>query len=492
MLWLLPACSAPPGPTTVSVPGEAGPLSLAASPSLETGPAVGAARLRIATDRPARLDVRWADERRRWPASEVHDVPLVGLGVGVTVVLDIRLTSRDGAVTTLTRSLAIDRIRSPTPDIDILALDAARSEPGHLLVHAKPPGERGIMLLFDRSLDVVWAWTPDRAAGDLRAHADRLRFVGGGGLYELDWTGVVTPVLTRSGAAPGRPLPAGVYLHHEAFPLDDGGWLSLDYRAVSVPRYPDVDGGEPADVMVERAVRLGPDGSLLADARFEQLLDLGRVNDNALSETSAGFDWMHANGIIADPRDGGWIVSSRHQSALFEIDPAGSLSWILASPEGWAERFRPRLLELVGDVEWPDAQHAPELDDDVLVVFDNRMLSGGTSRVVGYRIDEAAMTVEEAFVLDQTATGPERSRALGDADVQPVTGNVLATLGFLDGWGGQTADEMGIGKRAIAIVEWSRDAPEQPVVDLRLSERDRDGWKAYRAEKLPLPGARPE
>ncbi len=488
LLGMLLACQGLPAPSSTTVPGTLGPLGLVVPLHVRTGEAVGAAQLQVVTARPARLEVRWDDQLRTWPAAESHDVPLVGLGVDRRVDVEIVLESEDGARIVTTWPLELDPIRGPVPDIEVFAHQPDRTEPGHVLVYAKPPDDRGVMLLFDEALEVVWSWRPTQGVGDLRPYGDDLLFLGGGNIWTMDWLGQTTPVLTKQGREPGGTLAAGLHLHHEVFPLDDGGWLSLDYRSISVERYPDVEGGEPAQVLVEQAVELAADGALVRDARFEQLLDLGRTTGNSLDTTSAGYDWIHTNGIIEDPRDGGWIVSSRHQSALFEIDGLGQLDWLLADPGGWDERFSDVLLTPEGEVTWPDAQHAPELDDDVLVVFDNRMESREPARVVGYRIDEVARTVEEAFVLDQTATGPERSQALGDADVQPVTGNVFATYGFLDGWGGQTADEMGIGKRAIALVEWSLDTPEAPVLDLRLSQRDRDGWKAYRAEKLRVPG----
>ncbi|MEM6926648.1 MAG: aryl-sulfate sulfotransferase [Myxococcota bacterium] len=488
MLLLLAACASLSDSTTVSVPGPDGRLAFLTPLTIEAGSALGAARLQVTTDRPATLEVRWDDETRAWPMAPTHDVSVVGLGVDRRVDLTIELATEDGARTVTRWALDIDDLDGPMPDIDLLAWEPDRTEPGHLLVHARPPGELGVMLLFDEQLEVTWAWAPDRDVRDLRPHEGALLLESGGNLFALDWTGDVTAVLTRRGQAPGAQLPGDVRIHHEAYPLDDGSWLALDRHVQAVPRYPDEPDGVPADVLVERAVRLAPQGFVMREARFDALLDLGRAPPLALSVTPRGYDWVHTNGIIPDPRDGGWIVSSRHQSALFKIDGTGALTWLLADPEGWDARFARWLLEPVGDLGWPDAQHAPELDDGVLVVFDNRTESAEPSRVVGYHIDEALGTVEEAFVLDETATGPEHSDALGDADVQPLTGNVLAMYGYLDGWGGETAAEMGIGELAIAVVEWARDTPEVPVLDLRMSAPAGGGWKAYRVAKLLVPG----
>lgn len=484
--WLL-ACSG--GPTTTTTPGSEGPL-VVTGPSLVAGAAVGARQLLVATDRPAALDVTWDDQRRSWPAASAHDVPIVGLGVDRVVDLHITLTSPDGARFAWTQALPIESVPSTLPDVTVFAHDPARAEPGHLIVNVEPPGLIGVVLLFDEQLELAWAWEPEVEVGDIRPWNNGLQVLSGGGVYHLDWLGQLTPILPRTAEPPAPALPADVGVHHEAFRRPDGGWLVLDYESTHVPRYPDALGGSPALVATERALQIGIDGTIERQAAFHELLDLSRVTENGFRTTPRGLDWIHTNGIVEDPRDGGWIVSSRHQSALFEIDRAGEVAWILADPTGWADRFAPLLLQPIGDVTWPDAQHAPQLTDDVLVVFDNRQLSNEPARVVGFRIDEAAGTVEEAFVFDQTATGPERSRALGDADWLPLTGNVLATYGFLDGWGGESAEALGIGRRATALVEWAFDDPDTPVVDLRFSSRDRDGWKAYRAEKLRLPGAR--
>ena len=99
------------------------------------------------------------------------------------------------------------------------------------------------------------------------------------------------------------------------------------------------------------------------------------------------------------------------------------VKWILASPQGWPERLREKVLTPVAseNFDWSWTQHTAWLTGKgTLTVFDNgwgrdfapTKLAGNYSRAVEYRIDEAKGTVEQVWEY-----GKER----GDEWYSPVT-----------------------------------------------------------------------
>ena len=96
--------------------------------------------------------------------------------------------------------------------------------------------------------------------------------------------------------------------------------------------------------------------------------------------------------------------------------------------------------------------------------------------------------MRQVWEYEDTLSGKLYSPALGDADPQPTTGNVLADFGFVTGEGGIVNPEVGRGLRSIRIIEVDPDAPDDPPMDVRLST-DVDvvpmGTTTYRVERLP-------
>ena len=204
---------------------------------------------------------------------------------------------------------------------------------------------------------------------------------------------------------------------------------------------------------------------------------------------------------MRDPSDGGLLVSLRHQDAVIKLDSTGQLAWILGSHAGWSESFQDALLTPIGDLAWPYHQHGPRLaSDGTLLIFDNGTRGYNPyeaegaervdeSRVVAYRVDEEAGTVEQLWEYRDTLTGPLYAAALGGVDPLPQTGHVLASFGFLDAEGGVENPSAGRGTKSIRLIQVDPELPESPPVDLRLyslAEEEPEGWKSYRAEPLGL------
>jgi arylsulfate sulfotransferase len=438
--------------------------------------------------------------------AQARAVPVLGLTPGRTTRVDLVAEADDGG--TATRSW---RVRTPDlpddfPIVEVLAYDPARAEPTWLLIDVQPPGgTEAYLALLDEAGQPVWWYRPPWLVGDNRVvPGGRLLFMAEGAVHEADWLG---RIWRRWGALPALQVQAWIpvqvgLLHHEVFPLDEG-FLSLDRADRAVSGYPtDYDLRATADATVAESevVLVGWDGEVEAQIRLGDVLDPTRIGFDSLAVTDEGsLDWDHANGVVPDPRDDGIIVSARHQDCVFEVGRDGSLRWILGTHAGWDAPWSDRLLEPVGELTWPYHPHAPELaPDGTLLMFDNHQWGHNPyepapdevlpSRVVRYRIDEDALTVEQVASFDQTSTGTLSSEALGAAHHLPLTGNTLGVFGMVVDEGGVTNTSRGWGRVSVRVVEWT---PTGEVVrDLRLRTNADDvpaGVKSYRAWPVPTP-----
>ena len=493
------------------------PPTLTAGPTLSDPPLVNTVPLTqllsVSTVEPTELTVHLDDGERtvhvHFPAvATEHEVPLLGLPAGDTIEVTVDLESDAGVLRGVTAgSVTTPAAPSPFPIVDVLAHDPARAEPGYLFFSIKSP-EPGIdyLLAFDDRMRLVWWWDDIGNYGDVRVLPDTATIVG---IYQnhavhRDFLGVET-LRYRPNASEPHELPSPFFsIHHELYPVDDGSWWALCSGSTVVPAYPTTYTdpttlGGPASVADECIAHVGADGTLLSRWWATDLLDTTRIGFDSLSLTGSGRDWVHLNGVVPTD-DGGAIVSSRHQGALFKVSAGGDLEWILADPEGWSAAFQPYVLTPRGQVLWPYHQHAPALaDDGTLWVFDNHShgrtpytdalsASPEVTRLAGFRVDPVAMTVEMVGGYAETATGELYSPALGDADPMPLTGNILGDFGFIDGESGQTHYDLGRGRKAVRLVEMDPDNPSTPALDVRLSSDRKEfpeGWKMYRASKIP-------
>lgn len=163
-------------------------------------------------------------------------------------------------------------------------------------------------------------------------------------------------------------------------------------------------------------------------------------------------DWAHINAIV--DYDGDYISSSNYQSAVFRHSKSGKIKWILSAPFGYTTFWREKLLTPIGDnFQYPYNQHAVEVLPDYdnnpdtidILLFDNgtsrnymNRYNGNNgevsyenelplySRLVHYRINEKAMTVEQIWSYGENR--PELfSETRGDSDLLS-NGNILGTF----------------------------------------------------------------
>ena len=489
-------------------------LGCTAPPAVIDGPALDALeevplarRLRIRSEDPTWLRVAARAEDQsftiEWPdASSFHEVPLLGLKPDRTWTIDVILDDgrREGIVASF--DVVTPALPSDFADVEVLAWDPALVEPGYLLatVRRVTTAGRHFLVAWDvEDLEVAWyavspfnfgdvRRTPEGTLLGLRNHPTESNFL----------------LQTLSRWTPEPTEPTDVQLptsgaHHEVFPMPDDSLLTLARYAHQSDGYPTSleapdERDQSALLVASRVIRFDRDGTLQWDVPLGDLLDDGRISMSSLSQESFGFDWLHTNAVIPSA-DGGAVVSVRHQDAVIKVSAAGELSWILGDPAGWQPEFVEHLLTPMGATTWPYHPHAPAwMPDGSLVMFDNHNF-GHTpyteppaepwaSRVVAYRIDEGAGTVEEQWSWAPTG-GPLQSPRMGDADPLPVTGQVLANFGWIEEG---EIDENGlpeeVSMRLVAFDPSSGDTS----LDLWLrapEDGGPPGVRSYRSEMIP-------
>ncbi len=455
------------------------------------------------TDRPALAS--WSVDggriRQAALARTSHRVPVLGFEPGSTHQLEVTFTPERGDPVTVGWSVTTEPVPALFPILEVVADDPSRRSPGWTLFTAEnattPPKYASILL--DEDLRVVWIHH-----GDARVWAMSVSPAGTlvglthglDGVLELEWSGATV----RSIPSPVTPL------HHECVPTATGFW-SLTFAQHYVADYPkDYAFAESGAATIRDVpvVHLEADGTVGQTYPLVDRLDPQRIGYDALKPTPQGFDWAHANGVAADPVDGGLWVSVRQQDVVAKLDATGDLQWLLGDPAGWGPEFADLLLTPVGELQWPYHQHAPAVGDDgTLWLFDNHN-NGATpytplppdpqvSRLVGYHVDPVAGTVAQVASYDQTATGTLFSLALGDADPLPG-GTVLGTWGNVhaeqDAMGVLVANiDRGWSERVARIVEIDPQRPGEPAFDLRVRGDNPagPGWIVYRADRITSP-----
>ena len=510
-LLLLGGCGPQPGDRGKDPPHDSGPvdtpLSWILEPEVEA-PVEGlffARWLTLETSVPTTITVQLdasgeSLNRAFTDVDQLHRLPIMELWADDT--FEVEVTATDAAGKTLSHHLTLTTQAMPPdfPILEALAHQPDRMEPGLTLFPLEAVQASAWVCAIDAQLRVRWLLDVQPYAHDLRLGPDGdLWIVGGKQVVRLS---VMGETVGRWGPSDGDDKV--LEFHHEAFPLEGGAFLSLARSSQWVDAYPmasdPTQPGSAALVYVPTLAEVEADGALRTWIDLGQVLDLQRVGFDSHDRTPVGLDWGHANAVFPDGPDH-WIVSLRHQDALIRMDRDGQLDWIFANPDGWSKELDALRLTPIGEpFAWPFHQHGPERDaDGGLVLFDNgnhRATPYGTvyddrpphSRIVRYVIDPEARTVSQDWSIDATSTGRLYSWAMGDADMQPATGNVLAVYGLTTAEADTLNLDQGWGKHAARIVEVHPDEPESFLLDLRVRSDYLDrpvGWRVYRADRIP-------
>lgn len=435
-------------------------------------------------------------------ARTAHDLPVLGLIPDQRHTLTVTLSDADGQSWTGSTTIDVPRPSVPLPEVRLHT--NTLDETGWTLVGLAAPGEADLVAVFDAQgrprfvREVVDDVKAARLSDD-----GVLSFKVGQGLTTMTLTGEDRRVYHAEpqGEAwiPMDPYP----IHHDVFRRADGTLLTLAKLNRSVPALPtsyDLDDVGPATIVDDQIVHLATDGSVLAQWSVVDLLDPSRIGWDSLDPDPTGTtDWGHAN-AVSMPDDQTIVLSVRHQDTVLAFHPdTGEVQWLLANPYGWSAAHEAKRLQPVGPLRWPSHQHGARLDGDVVTLFDNGNNArttpyggdedplGSFSRVVQYRIDPVALTVEEIFSFGITDGNRGLfASSMGDADVLP-SGHLLATFGTLTSEEDGQNEGNGRGSSSVRLIEVD---PSTGAVawDLGLfsvgAERPR-GWRCDQADRLP-------
>ena len=521
-----------------------------------------AAILRLTTDEPARITLLLDDGERSWsvtPSDEFvteHSVMVLGMRPGRSHSIVAAAADTDGN-TSESEALAFETQLLPEeifqPTVAVLKPD--QMEPGVTLFNfnqrwgsdGRQLQNFGALMIADERGEIVWFYRADHRINEFIRLSNGNIFYGSGQsgrLREIDMLGNVVQQWQAMRLL--DEIPAGVTpvdvdsFHHEQLQLPNGNILALSSEARLIEDFrtsetdPDAPRA-PSTVIGDVIVEFSRDGTV--QGRW-QLLDLIDVNRIGYESLDGGFwerpyanvaeapirDWAHANGIEYDPRDDSIIISSPVQDVLIKVDRDSSeLVWLLGTPTHWTEPWSSRLLNPVGELEWPYFQHGASFSaDGTLVMFDNgnyrasafepkMPVEDSYSRAVEYAINEQTMEVAQVWSYGGPGDEPFYSGFLGDVDWLPVTGNLLVTDGTrvtdADGRpvapgpppggppggmrgappggppGGMLGGAPGI-KRWARIVEVTHTQPAEKVFELVFDDEPPAGLAIYRAKHL--------
>ena len=385
----------------------------------------------------------------RRPATQ-FEVPVLGLYPDFINTVEVTLYGPDGAeIGTKTYHILTHPQSVDLPEIEVAVADESDLAEGFTLVgyigygvDREPTPKDPFM--FDRFGDIRWYLDFTDHPVLVKMHYDagieRLRNgnlyfgdVGTDRIYEISMLG---EVLTT------WELPGYKY-HHEVVEKPNGNFLvTVDKRGETTI--------EDHVIEIDRQ-----SGAIINVWDLRQSLDPER---DAITEDRA--DWFHLNAVVFDESDETIIVSGRNQGVA-KLTDANQLVWIIAPHKGWGtsgagvelSQFLLQPLDAEGQpieiravidggenhasFEWPWQQHAPLImPSGNLMLFDNgwnRNFRGGDSysRAVEYKIDEAAMTVQQVWSYGRER-GPESySPIVSDVDYLASDGRVILSPGAI-------------------------------------------------------------
>jgi len=305
----------------------------------------------------------------------------------------------------------------------------------------------------------------------------------------------------RTCGAPSGSIPVSVVdFHHESQELPNGNFLTLSTETRTIDGFPtsedDPDAPtETALVMGSAIVEFSRSGEIAKRISTFDLVDPTRIGRDSLDTSwpsqhvpmgQRPYDWNHPNAVIYEEASDSYYLSMRNQDAIIKVNRTDeTVTWILGTHANWHAPWSDLLLTPVGDLLWPFHQHAVELTPLGLGLYDNGNYRAAAfetldptateySRAVIYSIDEAAMTVSEAWSYGPPS-GAESffCAGMGDADWQPQTGNVVICNSEL------VEDEV----TYTQILEVTPDGRRVFELVVRGTEPD-SAYPSYRAERI--------
>ena len=512
-----------------------GDLELTPNPS---GRVPLAALLTVSTGAPARISVKVDTEAAAWtiaPDSEFktsHSVAVLGLRPGKTHRITVVATGRDGR----TREAGPLELTTPElpeifPPLEVTIRKPEKMEPGFTLFNAYrwpdlggTDPDYGLLLAVDDRGEVVWFYRGPYSIGDaMRLDNGNILYTPSiknrrAALTEIDMLGNIVRrwhARTLEGEAPeGSILVDTDSFHHATDVMPSGNILAISTEIRTYEQFPGSDSDPDApkasrQVVGDIIVEFSRDGAILHEWKLLDLLDPLRVTYGSFGGgfwrgTYAGIitggmsDWAHTNAIQYIAADHSVLLSHRNQDVIMKLDLAASkISWMLGDHAGWKEPWQAHLLQPKGEFRWPYHQHATRITGrGTILMYDNGNNGAAAfepkvpreeiySRAVEYEVDPATMEVKEVWSYGGPGDEAYFCSFLGDADWLPIMDNVLITDGARTDVPAKSGDEEPRRHNWARIVEVTRTSPAEKVFELRVDDTPPQGWRIYRAMRIP-------
>ena len=290
-----------------------------------------------------------------------------------------------------------------------------------------------------------------------------------GKIYEYSMTGQIIQVYDV--------YPEFENIHHDVFEMPNGNLL------VTVNKV-GIDTIEDHILEIDRI-----SGSIQNVWDLREVLPTDRFTFRKIKD---GSDWFHTNAVIYDDRDNSLIISGQAQG-LVKVSWDNKLKWILATHEGWDDKYKDFLLSPDSNpFDWPWGQHAPLiLPNGNLMLFDNgfgRNFSNQPqySRVVEYDITESNIggTISQIWDYGKDRGEEMFSPIISDVDFLEKSSSVFITAG-------STGADLEY-DRTNAKINWNRDQVETRIIEINekkevifemIFESSGPG-STYRSEKI--------
>ncbi len=524
--------------------GDSRPPSFVSGPRISPNPNPAvplAAILEFSTDEPSRVVLIVSDgkEEREVDVNQDfttdHRFPILGLAADKTYTLTVRAVDPSGNWVEAQDPLKYTTPVLPDdfPPLSVQVSQTDRMEPGVTLfeitkrIGNQPDSDFHLVLAVNPQGEVVWYYRPDHPARYIHVLSNRnLLYISGYRVIEATLMGEIVrrwhaaryPNDGKELDVPEGSIPVDVEtFHHEVLQMPSGNFLVISTELRVVDNFPTEVGNpgsprEKASVIGDVIVEFKPDGTIVNRWSLLDLMDPDRYGYSSAGNfwRTRGYghiegelkDWGHANSVFYNPPDDSVIVSVRLQDAVIKLSrETGELIWILGTHAGWGDRWKPYLLNPVGDFEWPYHQHAARTTrDGLLLLFDNGNDRAwppeartpdkeAYSRAVEFKIDEEQGTVEQVWLYGGPGPGAFFSSFVSEADLLPVTGNVLVTEGGLTrNDQGEYASGREATRYSTRIVEVTHSETPEIVFELLIEDPSAEhpmGWTVYRSERLP-------
>jgi len=509
--------------TTRTPPASTHAPVFVTAPSLELDPNLStplAGQLTFTTDIPTRVRLDIRNSKKQWSInlraySKHHSLPLLGLFPAETHTITVHVISHTGIESIYDHSLTAitDPLPEGFPSIKVKS-NPAKMEPGYTLVEIIPEGSNtefgAAIVIVDETGNIAWYQIGSHYT-DVRQLANgNLLFIEGNKIVEMDMLGNHIHEWQAIGKSTHKisAIPvATTTFHHEVYPMKNGHLLTLSVEARPVSNFPINDKNintphKTAMVAGDLVIEFSQNGNIVHEWHMLDILDPRRIGYGSLGSywnvtlnRNDTRDWSHGNAVIYGADDDSIIYSSRHQDVVAKFSrKTGQLIWLLGPHENWnRKQFGNYLLKPLNDDTpffFPYHQHAHEITPNGhILLYDNGSYGASPfnplprrnepfSRAVEYAINEQDMTVKKVWEYGRHAKPVYYSGALGDADYQPKTGNVLLVHGSLEG-----ANKT----NSAVILEVTHTTPAEEVFKMEVFDPSPDpnsGWRVYRSERI--------